>query len=164
MNVGKDSARSGPGTVVVRERSGRLVVGGVLSIVGGALGLLGALMYLFVWSLFWGGDYGGEIGGEQEAFRALAVHTAPSILCIPAIAGGILALRRTRFRLALAGAICGIFGSPFLIFTSLFANPFLILTSLAAIAATALIATSRDEFKHASYPSDTLTHQPKGAF
>ena len=129
-----------PITVPVRDRSASLTTGGILSIVAGALGLVGSfVMFMFIASYYeewmWQGSSFGWV---------LVFYLVPTLLCVPAVVGGILALRRKAFGFALAGAICGIFGGPFF---GLGGMTLSMPSSLIAIAAVVLIAMARGEFK-----------------
>ncbi len=95
------------------KKTWKPIAAGVLSIVGGALGLLGGLIL----SLF-GAMRLADVGGMWGMWGS-GVHMMPwganflgsfgllgVILGIVAIAGGIFALRRRLWGFALAGAIC----------------------------------------------------------
>jgi len=109
------------------HRSGWLTAGGVLSIVGGALeviagGILAGLIVVMVMRDWpeWGN---GIMTPIVIPSWASIVAGALLVLGIIAIVGGISALRRKRFGLCLAGAICAlpsvILGIPAIVFMSL---------------------------------------------
>jgi hypothetical protein len=122
------------------HRSGVLTAGGVLSIIAGALQIIGGgiavavLIGLTVWGRMhylpavpWmPGDWF-EMG-MVPAWVAIAVAPIP-ILGIVAVIGGAFALRRKSFGMSLAGAICAL--------------PIIILGILAII----FVAVSRKEFE-----------------
>jgi len=94
-------------------------IGGILSIVAGGLGCIGALVMVMIIALMWSFadpgsyyyDYSYEVAPER-VFGFLAVIYGVMALigvCISALAivGGINALRKKNWGLALAGAIAG---------------------------------------------------------
>jgi hypothetical protein len=99
-------------------RSGLLTAGGVLSIVGGALQVIGGLIIAILTvgiSIllrlahipFQRGDWGGHLG-PCIPFWLIIVGVPLFALGIVAIVGGVSAVRRKRFGLSLAGAICAL--------------------------------------------------------
>ena len=91
------------------ERTWMPVVAGILSIVSGAFGFIGALIVGLVASVFLvTANYTGP--GEQFIASAVvwAVFLPIIILSVVAIVGGIFTLRRRNWGLALAGAICAL--------------------------------------------------------
>jgi len=117
-----------------------LTAGGVLSIIAGALQVIGGLVLvgLMVGGLMWGGGHlppqipwmPGEWYGTY-ILPLLGIVGVPVLaLGIVAIVGGVFALRRKSFGMALAGAICALF-------------PIVILGILAII----FVAVSRKEFE-----------------
>jgi hypothetical protein len=100
------------------NRSGLLTAGGVLSIVGGALQVIGGLIIAIltigirillrlVPIPFPPGDWGGYVG-PSVAFWLIIIGGSLLALGIVAIVGGVSAVRRGRFGLSLAGAICAL--------------------------------------------------------
>jgi hypothetical protein len=100
------------------NRSGLLTAGGVLSIVAGALevigGLLIAILTVGIGILlrlahipFRPGDWGGHLG-PCVPFWLIIVGVPLFALGIVAIVGGVSAVRRGSFGLSLAGAICAL--------------------------------------------------------
>jgi hypothetical protein len=100
------------------SRSGLLTAGGVLSIIGGALEVIGgviiALLTIGIRILvklapipFHPGDWGGHVV-PFVPFWLIIVGVPIFALGVVAIIGGVSALRRRRFGLSLAGAICAL--------------------------------------------------------
>ena len=108
-------------------------VAGILNIVAGSIHLLcsmaaGIIIFLFIIS-----SYYGIPGQENTALVILSSLTAVSIIIsILSIVGGIFALRRTKWKIAVAGSICSI-----LIF-------YLLTLGIVSIV---LLVLSRQEFK-----------------
>ena len=101
------------------------MVAGILDIVVGCLGLLVSLVFVFIGAV---ARYIPDLStepGMQYLFPIFAVLGLPfAILGILAIVGGIFALRRKIWGLALAGSIaaffpCWILGLPAIVFTAL---------------------------------------------
>jgi hypothetical protein len=118
------------------ERTWKTKTAGILAIIIGALCVIEwgvvALLGIFEWGwLAMGGLLGA--GGIIEAIAAIVIAIG-----IVAIVGGIFALRRKRWRLALAGSICTIF--------SLWFIPILVNVPL-AIAAIVLVVLGKREFE-----------------
>lgn len=101
------------------EKTWKPTTAGILSIVAGVLGLIAAIVI---------GVIGGtiavveQIPGINTLFAAIAIPLI--ILAIIAIVGGIYALKRRIWGLALAGTICSLFcvwllGIPAIVFTAL---------------------------------------------
>ena len=96
---------------MAEERGGLLTAGGVLSIIAGVVQLLGGLamavflpmLLTFVDEVFPG--VGVAMMALQNAFIAGCVL---AVLGIIALVGGIHAVRRGKYGLALAGAICSL--------------------------------------------------------
>jgi hypothetical protein len=109
---------------------------GILAIIAGAIGVTEwvAVAVLEILALGWlpMGSLAG-LGGIVAAAFAIAIGTG-----IVAIVGGVFALKRKRWRLALAGSICAIFSLMFV--------PVLLNVPL-AIAAIVLIVLGRGEFE-----------------
>lgn len=95
-------------------------IGGVLSIVSGALGILSGLVIIafalfFKWFLMFGNtyDYESEMIAEQMSTLVAVIYGIMGgfwvILGVLALIGGIYALRKKLWGLALAGAIGGLF-------------------------------------------------------
>jgi hypothetical protein len=121
-------------------RTWKPTVAGILDIVGGALSILGAIALLLGILFFMpissstGPDLVPEMGcwmipGIVEAIIVIAAVYLLIVGVLP-IVGGIYALRRKKWGLALAGSIAAIFGP-----------------SVMGILATVFIAMSRDEFE-----------------
>ncbi|MFC1900869.1 hypothetical protein ACFLYN_04680 [Chloroflexota bacterium] len=105
------------------------IIGGILAIISGALGLLGAFSY----SIGLGAPGSGIGQGDMPPFVPSIIFglSIPTIIiALIAIAGGILAILRKRWKWALAGSIAAALS--------------LILLGIPAIV---LIAISRDEFE-----------------
>ena len=90
---------------VERRRGGMLTAGGVLAIVSGGLGILGALMWVAI---------GGFIfaSGEADAVAVGTVYVVLGVIGVPvsilAIVGGARALAMKSFGWALTGGICAL--------------------------------------------------------
>jgi len=101
----------------IAERTWKPTTAGILSIIAGASGLIGGIVVVGI-----GGILGGIVGSFPELRGVEGIGTALFILGaigIPlivfgaiAIVGGIFALRRRIWGLALAGSICALFGDP----------------------------------------------------
>ncbi|MDH4269348.1 MAG: hypothetical protein OEV52_03495 [Dehalococcoidia bacterium] len=113
-------------------RSGLLTAGGVLSIVGGALqvigGLIVAILTVGIGLLirlapipFPPGDWGGHVV-PCVPFWLIIVGVPLFALGIVAIVGGVSAIRRGRFGLSLAGAICALPSVPLGILAVIFVS------------------------------------------
>lgn len=116
-------------------RSGLLTAGGVLGIVGGAFGVLYALVVIGEW-VYQLTDSGSSLS-DEASWTLVANGIAGIAFLLFAtleLVGGISALKKRRFKLALFGAICGILCLPSLLF---------------GILATIFIALSKSEFKEA---------------
>lgn len=91
-------------------------VGGILAIVSGALGVIGSLfmiaMIIFIRYMFTSPEFGvGTEGGEVFMIIFLVYGIGGFVLLIlgaTGIVGGIYAMKKRLWGLALAGAICGI--------------------------------------------------------
>jgi len=101
------------------EKTWKPTTAGILSIVAGVFGLIAAIVVGVI-----GGTIAGleEIPGLGTLFAAIAIPLI--ILAIVAIVGGIYALKRRIWGLALAGTICSLFsvwllGIPAIIFVIL---------------------------------------------
>ncbi len=105
------------------------IIGGILTIVSGLLGLLGIASYAIGF-----GDAGSGIGkGDMPPFVPSIIFgmSIPAIaIAILAVAGGIFAVLRKRWRWSLAGSIAAVLS--------------LIILGVPAVV---LIALSKDEFK-----------------
>ena len=118
------------------ERTWKPPTAGIISIVAGAIGVTEwvaiAVLGIFAWGWL---EMGGLLGpgGIVEAAAAILI-----IIGIVAIVGGIFALKRKRWRLALAGSICAFFS--FIIIPVLLNVPL-------AIAAIVLVVLGKGEFK-----------------
>ena len=117
-------------------RSGLLTAGGVLAIIGAAVGLFYALMIIGQW-VYELTDSGSSLSGDDRwviVANGIA-GIAFGLLATLELIGGILALKKNRFKLSLFGAICGILCLPSLLF---------------GVLATIFIALSKSEFKQSS--------------
>ncbi len=120
------------------KKTGRPIAGGVLNIVSGALNILGfvgvIIAIVVVTPAYWiASDGFGPVGVFEIGILTTILWIGAIILLIVGILpliGGIYALQRKKWGLALAGSIAAIFG----------------ITPL-GIAATVLIALSKDEFE-----------------
>jgi hypothetical protein len=92
------------------EKTWKPTAAGVLTIIAGVLGLLIALAVAV--GLGIAGTLAGLIPGFPGASFLALVAIPGIILSIIAIVGGIYALRRSLWGLALAGAICAFFALP----------------------------------------------------
>ncbi|MFC1873705.1 hypothetical protein ACFLYX_00195 [Chloroflexota bacterium] len=104
------------------------IIGGILTIFSGLLGLLGVASY----SIGFGAAGSGIGKGDMPPFVPSIIFGLPVpaiVLALLAIAGGILAVRRKRWRWALTGSIAAVLSLIFL-----------------GIPAVVLIALSQDEF------------------
>jgi hypothetical protein len=118
-------------------RTWKPIAGGILSIVAGGIHFIGWLgVGLFLSSVYGlSGDLG--LGVPNISHAIVWIITLPFvILAIVAIVGGVFALQRRIWGLALAGGICAIL-SP--------------LTFYLGIVATIFIALSKNEFNHHLY-------------
>jgi len=117
------------------ERTWKTKTGGILAIVAGAVSVIEwvavAALGVFEWGWLAGGGLLGS-GGIAEGGAAIVI-----VIGIIAIVGGIFALRRKRWRLALAGSICAIFSLSFI--------PLLLNVPI-AIAAIVLVVLGKREF------------------
>jgi len=87
------------------EKTWKPTTAGILSIIAGVIELLVGLGFAIGLGLL------GSLGGLLPAGGILAVLAVPIIIIgIIALVGGIYALRRRVWGLALAGAICSLFG------------------------------------------------------
>ena len=116
-----------------RDRSGLLTAGGILAIVGGA----GLTLFAVPVSLLALLDtiLADDSTEALDAFVTCLIMLALSVLGVLQIVGGICALKRTRFGLALTGAICGT-----------------ISCSILGIMALVFIAVSKEEFNKEQSP------------
>ena len=120
------------------EKTGKPIAGGVINIVAGSLnilGFIGVIIAMAVYPTYWtvsnGYWAGSELWVDTFMLTFLWIAAVVSlILGVLPIIGGIYALQRKKWGLALAGSIAAIFG-----FTPL------------GIAATVLVAISKDEFE-----------------
>jgi len=127
-----------PGQTV--QKTWKPMVGGILDIVGGALRILGSIAVLIGIMFFIPVAVTGGPGPVPEMARWLIPGALETILVIATIfllivgilpiIGGIYALQRKKWGLALTGSIVAIFGS-----------------SIMGILATIFIAMSKDEFE-----------------
>lgn len=117
-------------TPATKGRSGLLTAGGVLAIIGGSISVLYALIIIlgFVFTII---DYDSYTMSIGELIYLIVLAGLPLLVGPWEIVSGVLALKRKRFGLVLAGAFCGLLSISF------------VLCLLAFI----FIAMSKDEFK-----------------
>jgi len=116
----------------VKPRTGVPVAAGVLLIIAGVLGLVGlALSFILVGGLFSFLPFVGGILGTLFLICGIIV----SVFSIFALVGGIMALRRRMWGLALTGSILGLFAL----------GPWGI-ASILSLVALILVVVSHDEF------------------
>lgn len=116
------------------DRSGLLTAGGILSIVSGAISILYSLFFIlpFLMILLFSSETSAPEDDWDLWFPLIFLTPftlAFTVLGVMAIIGGIQALKRKRFGLALGGAICGsvfmqVFGIPAVIFIALSKDEF----------------------------------------
>lgn len=120
----------------IKEKTWKTRTAGILAIVAGAIGVAewtaAAVLGIFVWGWL---AMDGLLGLGGIIIAVVAVVIAIGIV---AIVGGISALKRRRWRLALAGSICAIFSFIFI--------PILLNVPL-AIAAIVLVVLGKGEFE-----------------
>ena len=118
-----------------RGKTWKTRTAGILAIVGGAVGVTVwvavAVLYILKWGWLAMADLLGGLGGFLAAVLAIVIT-----ITIVAIVGGIFALKRKRWRLALAGSICAVFSSPLIL-----------LNVPLGIAAIVLVVLGRGEFE-----------------
>jgi len=95
------------------EQTWKPTAGGICSIVGGCLGVIGGILIGFVgmWTGMMSGMWGMWGGYHMMPFGAnlFGLLGLPSIILgVVAIVGGVFALKRHHWGLALAGAICAV--------------------------------------------------------
>jgi hypothetical protein len=84
-------------------------VAGILNIITGVLSLLGSLILALLVNVFFSSSYDRNSGQELSAVIIWLVLFAPFfIISLMALIGGIFALRKKVWGLALAGSICSI--------------------------------------------------------
>ena len=124
-------------------------VAGILSIIAGAIGFLGGLAIGFVASVFLATSSYPGFGVQNFGPGAVWAALLPLvIICIVAIVGGVFALQRRVWGLALAGAICAlltVWGWPL------------------GVAAIVLVVLSKHEFGHVAHVQPPLTPPPPPA-
>jgi hypothetical protein len=116
-----------------KGRSGVLTAGGVLSIICGAIGVLGGILVAAAWRTEW-------LGIEDYYWWVVAAGLVSIPVGIMAIVGGVYALKREHFILAVIGGTCAFLASIDSFFSFFFIAP-------VGIAALVLIAMSRNEFQ-----------------
>lgn len=120
----------------IKGKTRKTTTGGILAIVAGALGVTQWVTIAVLEIRYWGWlPMSGLLGSGGIVAAAVAIVIAIGIV---AIVGGIFALRRKRWRLALAGSICAIFSFWFI--------PVLLNVPL-AIAAIVFVVLGRGEFE-----------------
>jgi hypothetical protein len=120
------------------------MVSGILDIIVGVVSLIGSLLFALLFGVFFSSSYDGFSGQQTTAFAVWLIIFLPYfVISIVAIIGGVFALRKKVWGLALAGSICSI----------------LTLWAWAmGIASIVFIALSRAEFSHKDYlfPSSVI--------
>lgn len=102
---------------------------GILSIVAGAFGVIAGILVATIGAI--GGGILGEFGLPFIGRLAVTATAAPLVLSAVAIVGGVYALKRRVWGLALAGGICALLIPPFIL----------------GILAIIFVAMGKDEFK-----------------
>ncbi len=122
----------------MKARSAKPVIGGVLIVVAGLLAFGMGLLYLAL-DVSDLEDYGvtmpPEMTSEELQDVMVVCGSLLVVFAVIAIIGGVFALQRKHFGLAIAGSIFGLLGLGFLI------------GSLLALVGLILVAISRDEFE-----------------
>jgi len=111
------------------NKTARPIIGGVLTLISGALGLLGIASY----SIGFGEAGSGSGKGDMPPFVPSIIFGLPIpaiIIALLAIAGGVLAISRKKWSWSLAGSIAAVMS--------------LIILGIPALV---LIAISKDEFE-----------------
>jgi len=112
------------------EKTWKPTVAGILSIVAGALGIIVGLVIATLGTI--GGGVLGALGLPFVGGLVVTATAVPLALSAVAIAGGVCALRRRTWGLALAGAICALLIPP----------PFVL-----GVVAIIFVTIGKDEFK-----------------
>jgi len=118
-----------------KRKTWRTKTAGILAIVAGAIGVAE-----WVWvAVLEVSAYGWQAVGDFLGLGAIlpAVASVALTIRIAAVVGGVFALKRKRWGLALAGSVCAIFSSVFL----------MLLNVPLAIAAIVLVVLGRGEFE-----------------
>jgi hypothetical protein len=123
------------------ERNWKAVAGGVLSIIAGFLHLFLWLSIAIILNKLIGSGYFGEDGPSISATTIWILILPLLILAVIAIIGGIFALKKKFWGLALAGSICAIFSPT---------------TWMIGVTATVLVSISRHEFNRITTPNPSL--------
>jgi hypothetical protein len=127
-------------------------VAGILSVIAGAFSFLGSIFIGIAVAIFFSSSYDGLNGQNYSAVAAWIVLFVPYFtISIVAVVGGVYALKRRVWGLALAGSICALL--------TMWAWPL-------GVAAIVFIALSRNEFGHVnpmSPPSTSLPVSPPDA-
>jgi hypothetical protein len=113
------------------ERNWKAIAGGVLSIIGGFLHLFGWLAVAIILNKLIGSGYLGEDAPSISSTTVWILILPILLLAIIAIIGGICALKKRFWGLALAGSICAIFSPA---------------TWMVGVTATVFISISKHEF------------------
>ena len=113
-----------------KGRSGLLIAGGILAIIGGTLALISAIV---IGALNLSAETDSDISmSSGDMAGVLAIVTTALVFGLLGIIAGVFALRRRRFRLALVCAILGMLTLPSFVF---------------GLLATIFIAVSKSDFK-----------------
>jgi hypothetical protein len=133
-----------------RGSTAALTTGGILSIISGLLGALFGALYIRTGVMLLGGeeiDVGDELVLTSDDSWMYLVMGGVMVVCgVLAIVGGSYALKKKRFGLALAGAICSIFATATLCGLGI----------VLGITAVVLVAISKSKFKKQERESDVL--------
>lgn len=133
-----------------RGSTAALTTGGILSIISGVLGALFGGLNVIAGVVLLGGeevDIGdGNVLTSDDSWMYLVMGAIMVVCGVLAIVGGVYALKKKRFGLALAGAICSIFATATLCGLGI----------VLGITAVVLVAISKSKFKKQERESDVL--------
>jgi hypothetical protein len=133
----------------IRGKTWRTRAAGILAIVAGSVGVTEWVWVAVLEVLKWGWSAVGDFLGLGAILPAVAAVALT--IRIVAIVGGIFALKRKRWGLALAGSICAIFSSVFLI----------LLNVPLGVAAIVLVVLGKGEFEQSARLSNSCESDPK---
>jgi hypothetical protein len=144
------------------EKTWKPTVAGILCIVGGIIGLLVGIFWALVALSLMGDPAVQGPGGLPVEVVALWIWGG--IASMMAIIGGIYALRRRRWRLALAGSICALFSLPVIFGFSLLimVGYALAIVVIPAILPTILVVRGKREFDQAPEFDKAIELNPDG--
>ena len=120
---------------MILERHWKAVAGGVLSIIAGSLHLCGWLVVAITMNKLIDSGYFGKDSLFTSGTTIWILLSPLMVLAAIAVVGGVFALNRKYWGVALAGSICAIFSPA---------------TWIIGVAATVFISISRYEFNHRS--------------